>query len=124
MLCSDISIYRIDRLARLWRVLLLGCLIASFLNSLFFQRIVPTMPQGFSPCGETDLCQQGTRENRKKGWKNEQEVSIAMDRKESVQQIQELKKHAVKRKFTQMVDVVINLQDLNFKNPQHQVDFF
>lgn len=47
-----------------------------------------------------------------------------MDRKEALNYVQELKKHEIKRKFVQMVDIVVNLQDLNFKNPAHQVDFF
>jgi large subunit ribosomal protein L1 len=47
-----------------------------------------------------------------------------MDRKEALTNIQELKKHKVPRKFEQMIDVIITLQDLNFKNPEHNVDFF
>jgi large subunit ribosomal protein L1 len=47
-----------------------------------------------------------------------------MNRQEALTNIQELRKHKTPRKFTQMIDVVVNLQDLNFKNPAHNVDFF
>ena len=47
-----------------------------------------------------------------------------MDRKEALEFVKELRKHAKQRKFVQAVDLVINLQDLDFKKPDHQLDFY
>ena len=47
-----------------------------------------------------------------------------MDKKNALDVVKELKKNAVKRKFVQAVDVIVNLQDLDFKKPDHQLDFY
>jgi large subunit ribosomal protein L1 len=47
-----------------------------------------------------------------------------MDKKNALDVVHELRKNAVKKKFVQMVDLVINLQDLDFKKPDHQLDFY
>src|SRR3989339_140856 len=38
--------------------------------------------------------------------------------------VQVLKQEAKPRKFTQAVDLVVTLRDLNLKNPEEQVDFY
>ena len=47
-----------------------------------------------------------------------------MDRKQIIKTLQELRKQSQKRKFSQSVDFIINLQDLDFKKPSDQLDFF
>ena len=47
-----------------------------------------------------------------------------MNKKDALEFVKELRKNSEKKKFTQSVDVVINLQDLDFKKPEHQIDFF
>ncbi|MFA5797333.1 MAG: 50S ribosomal protein L1 [Candidatus Woesearchaeota archaeon] len=47
-----------------------------------------------------------------------------MDKKEAIELIRQSRAQSEKRKFTQSVDVIINLQDLDFKKPEHQIDFF
>ncbi len=47
-----------------------------------------------------------------------------MNKKDALEFVKELRKNSEKKKFTQSVDVVINLQDLDFKKPDHQIDFF
>ena len=45
--------------------------------------------------------------------------------KETIQKaLNELKEKSQKRKFTQTIDLIVNLKELNLKNPQDQVDFF
>ena len=46
-------------------------------------------------------------------------------KKESIKQaIEELRKPEHKKKFSQSFDLIVNLKDLNLKNPEEQVDFF
>jgi len=47
-----------------------------------------------------------------------------MERAQIIKSLQELRKQTKKRKFSQSVDLIINLQDLDFKKPSDQVDFF
>ena len=47
-----------------------------------------------------------------------------MEAQEAITKIQEAKEHAKKRNFTQSVDFVINLKNLDFKKPEEQVDFY
>jgi len=47
-----------------------------------------------------------------------------MDKKNALEFVKELRKQAVQKKFVQMVDLVVNLQDLDFKKPDHQLDFY
>ena len=47
-----------------------------------------------------------------------------MDKKSVEQALQELKKNSPKRKFSQSVDLIITMRDLDFKKPAEQVDFF
>jgi large subunit ribosomal protein L1 len=47
-----------------------------------------------------------------------------MNKKECLEVIQKLRKDNPKKKFVQMVDLIINLQDLDFKKPEHQIDFY
>jgi len=47
-----------------------------------------------------------------------------MNKNEALEVIKELRKDNQKKNFVQMVDVVINLQDLDFKKPEHQIDFY
>jgi len=47
-----------------------------------------------------------------------------MDKKNALDVVKELRKQAVQKKFVQMVDLVVNLQDLDFKKPDHQMDFY
>jgi large subunit ribosomal protein L1 len=47
-----------------------------------------------------------------------------MDRKEIQQALDYLRKNSPERKFPQSVDLIINLQNLNLKKPEHQVDAF
>lgn len=46
-------------------------------------------------------------------------------KKESIKQaLEDLRKPEHKKKFAQSFDLIINLKDLNLKNPEEQVDFF
>jgi large subunit ribosomal protein L1 len=47
-----------------------------------------------------------------------------MNKNEALEVIKNLRKDNQKKKFVQMVDLVINLQDLDFKKPEHQIDFY
>jgi large subunit ribosomal protein L1 len=47
-----------------------------------------------------------------------------MNKNEALDVIKNLRKDHEKKKFVQMVDLVINLQDLDFKKPEHQIDFY
>jgi large subunit ribosomal protein L1 len=47
-----------------------------------------------------------------------------MNKNEALEVIKNLRKDHQKKKFVQMVDLVINLQDLDFKKPEHQIDFY
>lgn len=47
-----------------------------------------------------------------------------MDKSTIIKALQELRKQDKKRNFSQSVDLIFNLQDLDFKKPSDQVDFF
>jgi large subunit ribosomal protein L1 len=47
-----------------------------------------------------------------------------MNKNEALEVIKNLRKDHEKKKFVQMVDIVVNLQDLDFKKPDHQIDFY
>ncbi len=47
-----------------------------------------------------------------------------MNKNEALEVIKNLRKDHNKKKFVQMVDVVANLQDLDFKKPDNQIDFY
>ncbi|HEY9703469.1 MAG TPA: 50S ribosomal protein L1 [Allocoleopsis sp.] len=47
-----------------------------------------------------------------------------MNKNEAIEVIKNLRKDSEKKNFMQMVDLVINLQDLDFKKPEHQIDFY
>ena len=47
-----------------------------------------------------------------------------MDKKDALEFIKNLRKQSPKKKFVQVVDLVVNLQDLDFKKPEHQIDFY
>lgn len=47
-----------------------------------------------------------------------------MDRKSVEKAVNELRKEENKKKFSQSFDVIVNLKDINLKNPEEQVDFF
>jgi len=47
-----------------------------------------------------------------------------MDKKEALEYVKKLRAESPKKKFTQSIDVIVNLQDLDFKKPDHQIDFF
>jgi len=47
-----------------------------------------------------------------------------MDEKKLLESIKELSKTDKKRNFSQTVDLVINLKNLDLKNPDHQIEFF
>ena len=47
-----------------------------------------------------------------------------MDRKVIEQTVQQVKKNSPKRNFKQSVDLVVNLKDINLKNPDEQVNMF
>ncbi|MGV8141420.1 MAG: 50S ribosomal protein L1 [Candidatus Woesearchaeota archaeon] len=47
-----------------------------------------------------------------------------MNKNEALEVIRNLRKDHQKKNFVQMVDVVVNLQDLDFKKPEHQIDFY
>ena len=47
-----------------------------------------------------------------------------MNKNEALEVIKNLRKDHQKKKFVQMVDLIINLQELDFKKPEHQIDFY
>lgn len=47
-----------------------------------------------------------------------------MDKDYFLETVKLLRNNSGKRNFNQSVDLIINLQDLDFKKPEHQVDFF
>jgi len=47
-----------------------------------------------------------------------------MDKKDALDVIKKLREASPKRKFVQAVDLIVNLQDLDFKKPEHQLDFY
>lgn len=47
-----------------------------------------------------------------------------MDKKAIEKALTELRKDENKKKFSQSFDVIVNLKDINLKNPEEQVDFF
>jgi large subunit ribosomal protein L1 len=47
-----------------------------------------------------------------------------MDKKNALELVKDLRKNSEKKKFVQAVDIVVNLQDLDFKKPEHQIDFY
>ncbi len=47
-----------------------------------------------------------------------------MNKNEILQALEKLKKESKKRNFSQSIDLVITLKDLNIKKPDEQVDFF
>jgi len=47
-----------------------------------------------------------------------------MDKKYALEVVKKLRANAKKRNFVQGVDLVINLQELDFKRPEHQLDFY
>jgi large subunit ribosomal protein L1 len=51
-------------------------------------------------------------------------VGGTMNKNDFLESVKILKGNAEKRNFDQSVDFVINLQDLDLKKPDHQVDFF
>lgn len=47
-----------------------------------------------------------------------------MDKKYALEIVKKLRTNIKKRNFVQGVDLVVNLQDLDFKKPEHQLDFY
>jgi large subunit ribosomal protein L1 len=47
-----------------------------------------------------------------------------MNKNEALEVIKNLRKDHQKKNFVQMVDLIVNLQDLDFKKPEHQIDFY
>jgi large subunit ribosomal protein L1 len=47
-----------------------------------------------------------------------------MNKNEALEAIKSLRKDHKEKKFVQMVDLIINLQELDFKKPEHQIDFY
>jgi len=47
-----------------------------------------------------------------------------MNQKEVLQTLEKLKKKSKKRNFSQSIDIIFTLKDLNLNNPEEQVDFF
>jgi len=47
-----------------------------------------------------------------------------MDKEDFKKTLALVRKHSPKRKFTQTVDLIVNLKDINLKNPAQQVDVF
>lgn len=47
-----------------------------------------------------------------------------MDKNDVLSTLKQIREEAKDRKFTQSVDLVVNLKDLNLKNPDEQVEFF
>jgi len=47
-----------------------------------------------------------------------------MNKNEALEVIKNLRKDHKAKKFVQMVDIVVNLQDLDFKKPDNQIDFY
>ncbi|MCX8146917.1 MAG: 50S ribosomal protein L1 [Candidatus Woesearchaeota archaeon] len=49
---------------------------------------------------------------------------MAVDEKSVREALVKAKENSKKRNFTQTYDLIVNLKDLNFNNPEHQVDFY
>ena len=47
-----------------------------------------------------------------------------MDKQQVLESLKQLRTEKGKRKFKQSVDLIVNLQSLDFKKPEHQVEFF
>jgi len=47
-----------------------------------------------------------------------------MDKKQIIQALEEAKKNSPKRKFSQTIDLIINLKQINLKKPEEKVDFY
>lgn len=47
-----------------------------------------------------------------------------MDKKTVLEAVKNLKASEKKRKFSQSIDIIVNLKDLDLKKPEEQVDFF
>lgn len=47
-----------------------------------------------------------------------------MDKKQVIEALKTLKEETKERKFNQTVELVVNLKDINLKNPDEQVEFF
>jgi large subunit ribosomal protein L1 len=47
-----------------------------------------------------------------------------MDKKSIIKTIEELKDKSKKRNFSQSIDIIFTLKDINLKKPEEQVDFF
>ena len=47
-----------------------------------------------------------------------------VDAKRAVEAIKQLREGAKERKFTQSVELIVNLKEINLKNPDEQVEFF
>ncbi|GIU69470.1 MAG: 50S ribosomal protein L1 [Candidatus Woesearchaeota archaeon] len=47
-----------------------------------------------------------------------------MDKKQALEVVTQLRQSSPKRNFIQAVDLIVNLQDLDFKKPDHQIDFY
>ncbi|MBC8495065.1 hypothetical protein H8D36_02845 [archaeon] len=47
-----------------------------------------------------------------------------MNQKEVIQTLEKLKKESKKRNFSQSIDLIFTLKDINLKNPDEQTDFF
>ena len=47
-----------------------------------------------------------------------------MEKKQILEAIKKVKANSAKRQFTQSFDLIVNLKDLNLKNPDDHVEFF
>lgn len=47
-----------------------------------------------------------------------------MDKQTALKMMADLRENAKERKFTQAVELIVNLKDINLKNPDEQVEFF
>lgn len=47
-----------------------------------------------------------------------------MNKKDALLIVNKLRESSPKRNFVQAVDLIVNLQDLDFKKPEHQLDFY
>jgi len=47
-----------------------------------------------------------------------------MDKNKCIKVLDKLRKDSKKRNFKQSVELIINLQDMDFKNPQHKINLF
>lgn len=51
-------------------------------------------------------------------------IYMAIDKKNVVKQLKALRAEAKERKFNQSVELIVNLKEINLKNPDEQVEFF